>query len=137
MAPSILFGRYIMELTVYDRMTLLSILPKQGDFTTLRLVRKLQEALSFDEEEHKVLQFQRVYTCQSCGKQGLERTCECGGSGAFKGRMVWLKEADVPKEIPIGEKATDIIADALKSLSQQKKLTEQHLSLYERFVDAP
>ena len=32
-------------------------------------------------------------------------------------------------EIPIGEKATDLIVDSLKKLDEQQKLTEQHLSV--------
>lgn len=124
-----------MELNVYDRMTLINVLPKQGDITTLRIVNKLREALSFSEEEHKALQFQRVYHCQVCGEDTLKPTCEkCGGVGAWKGRMIWRREADVPADIPIGEKATDIITEALKDLNRQKKLTPAHLPLYERFV---
>ena len=35
-----------MELSVYDRLILLNILPKEGDFTTLKIVRKLREDLT-------------------------------------------------------------------------------------------
>ena len=101
-----------MELGVFDRLILLNILPKEGDFTTLKIVRKLREDLSFTEEEHKALEFK----------------------AEDEGRVVWRTEADEPKEIPIGEKATDIIVEVLKKLNDDKKLQDQHYSLYEKFV---
>jgi len=45
-----------MKLGVGDRLILLSILPREGDITTLKIVRELRENLSFDEAEHKELQ---------------------------------------------------------------------------------
>lgn len=100
-----------MELGVFDRLILLNILPKEGDFTTLKIVRKLREDLSFTEAEHKALQFQQN-----------------------EGTIKWQTEADIPKEIQIGEKATDIIVEVLKKLDKDKKLTDQHVSVYEKFV---
>jgi len=100
-----------MELKVYERLILLNILPKEGDFTTLKIVRKLREDLSFSEDEHKVLQFEQS-----------------------EGTVKWKSEGDIPKDIPIGEKATDVIADVLKKLSKDKKLNDSHFDLYEKFV---
>ncbi len=100
-----------MELSVFERLILLNVLPREGDFTTLKIVRKLREDLSFTEEEHKVLQFQQDGT-----------------------QMQWKREGDIPKDISIGEKATDVIVGVLKKLNADKKLTEQHFSLYEKFV---
>jgi len=101
------------ELTVPDRLTLLNILPKEGDFTTIKLMRKLRESLSFDEEELKKIEFIQD------GDQ-----------------VRWNVEgaASILKQCQIGEKMTDTIHDALKKLSDEKKLTDQYLSLYERFV---
>jgi hypothetical protein len=103
-----------MELNVFERLNLLNILPKEGTFITLKIVRQLREALSFNEEELKALQF----------KQNTEM-----------GTVQWNSEADTPKEIAIGEKATDIVVEALKELDKQKKLTDQHFGLYEKFVE--
>ncbi len=102
-----------MELGVFDRLILLNILPGEGDFTTLKIVRKMREDLSFTEEEHKALGF----------KQENE------------GRIQWIQEADKSKEISIGEKATDIIVEVLKKLNDDKKLQDQHYSLYEKFIE--
>ena len=102
-----------MELNVFDRVVLLNILPKEGDITTLRIIRKLREDLSFTEEEHRVLQFD------------------------FEDeRIKWKTDGDVPKAIEIGEKAKEIIRERLRELNGQKKLTEEHLPLYEKFVEA-
>lgn len=101
-----------MELSVFDRLILLNILPREGDFTTLKIVRKLREDLSFSEEEHKALEFKN---------EG--------------GNVQWKQEGDVPKEVSIGEKATDLIADVLKKLDKEKKLKEQHYRIYELFVE--
>ena len=101
-----------MELGVFERLILLNILPKEGDFTTLKIVRKMREGLSFTEEEHKALEF----------KQEDE------------GRVLWKQDADKPKEISIAEKATDIIVEVLKKLNDNKKLQDQHYSLYEKFI---
>ena len=100
-----------MKLGVFDRLILLNILPKEGDFTTLKIVRKLREDLSFSEEEHKALQFVQE-----------------------EANVQWKREADIPKPIAIGEKAKDVIVGVLKELDKDKKLTEQHYALYEKFI---
>jgi len=100
-----------MELSVFDRLILLNILPKEGDFTTLKIIRKLREDLSFSEDEHKCLEFKQD-----------------------GGNIQWKQEGDIPKEITIGEKATDIITDVLKKLNTEKKLQDQHFGLYEKFI---
>ena len=101
-----------MELKVSDRLILLNLLPKEGDFTTLKIVRKLREDLSFSEAEHKALEFKQE-----------------------NGNIQWKQAGDIPKDIPIGEKASDIIVDVLKKLDKEKKLQESHFNLYERFVE--
>ncbi len=100
-----------MKLNTFERLILLNILPQEGDFTTLKIVRKLRETLSFSEEEHKRLQF----------KQDGEQ-------------VKWLTEGDIEKDINLGEKATDIVVSTLKKLNEQKKLKDEHYSLYEKFI---
>ena len=100
-----------MELQVGERLVLLSLLPQEGDFTTLKIVRGLREDLSFNEEEHKTYNFREEDNF-----------------------VFWDKEKDTPKDVPIGEKATDIIVDALKKLNEAKKLRDEHFNLYEKFV---
>jgi len=101
----------MMKLGVFDRLILLNILPREGDFTTLKIVRTMREDLSFTEEEHKTLQFEQE-----------------------EANIRWKTDAAVERDINFGEKATDIIVGVLKKLNADKKLTEQHMGLYEKFV---
>jgi hypothetical protein len=103
-----------MKLTVIERISLLGVLPTEGNFVTLKIVRQLREALSFTESEIKTL---------SIRQEGDQ--------------VMWNALAEAPggAEIVIGEKATEIIAESLKKLDQQGKLTEQLISVYEKFVE--
>lgn len=100
-----------MILNVTNRITLLGILPVQGDFLTLKIVRTLREELSFSEEEIKALNLQQ--------REGNQVT--------------WDMTAEPNKDVQIGEKATDIVVAALKALDEKKQLTQQHYELYEAF----
>ena len=100
-----------MKLNVLQRLMLLNVLPKEGNFVTLKIVRDLKNELSFSEEEHKKYKFVES-----------------------NGRVNWNPAAEQFKEVHIGEKATDIIVEALKKLDKEKKLREGHLTVYEKFV---
>jgi hypothetical protein len=99
-----------MELSVGDRLILLSVLPQEGNIMEWKIIKTIKESLGFSEEEHKILKFQTE-----------------GDS------VKW--ELGVPdKEVTFGEKATDIIVNAFKELNKRKKLREEHIPLYEKFV---
>jgi len=100
-----------MKLDVRERLVLLSVLPQEGNFITLKVVRKLREGLSFNEEELK--QYNFVQEDQ---------------------RVTWDDKVEQSKEIEIGEKAMDIIKEALKKLNEDKKLKDEHFTIYEKFV---
>lgn len=100
-----------MLLKVGDRLLLLNVLPNVGSFETLKIVRDLQAALSFSEEEHKALDI----TSQD-------------------GMVQWRQESDHPVDIPIGEIATKVIIERLKEMDKRKQLKIEALQLYERFV---
>lgn len=99
-----------MTLTIKERLLLLTVLPREGDITTLRILQALKVALSFSEEDHATL--------------GIEKTPE-----GFR----WDPLARQETEVEIGPKAASIIADTLKRLSDKKVLTEDFLSLWDRF----
>ena len=101
----------VVELSVLDRILLLNLLPREGDFKSLKIVRKLKDDLGFTEDELKALEFKQEGT-----------------------QTMWRTEADVPKEIQIGEFAHALIADVLRDLDKGKKLNEQLVPLYEKFV---
>jgi len=99
-----------MKLSVNDRIILLGIIPLQGDFTTLKIIRDMRDELSFTEEDHKKLKFRQEET------------------------MVYWEDGLEEKEINFGEKATDIIKDAFWKLDSQKELRIEHMELYEQFT---
>ena len=103
-----------MELTVTERLLLLSILPEQGDLTTLRIVRDLQSNLSFSEEEHE--KFELV---------------------ADGGAVKWNPAKAEPKVVDMGRKALDLIEAKLKEMDSKKTLTAQFLDIYDKFVENP
>lgn len=103
-----------MLLSVRDRLMLLNILPPEGDFITLRIVRDLKRELSFSEQEIKDLKI--------VSEPNVVR---------------WDEKAEAEqgeKEVEIGSKATAIIVDVLVRLDKEKKLMEGHVSLYEKFI---
>jgi len=101
-----------MKLSILERLMLLNILPREGSFVSLKIVRDLRNSLSFSEAEYKKYQFVES-----------------------EGRVTWNQTEEQFKDVKIGEKATDIIVEELKKLDKEKKLTEQHLSLFEKFVE--
>jgi len=103
-----------VNLKVLERLVLSTVLPKEGNFTTLRLVRQLREALSFDELEHQKLGFIQE------GNQ-----------------VKWNEKARVVKGFKIGEKMLELISDTLTKLDKEEKLRDEHFSLYEKFVEQP
>lgn len=100
-----------MLLAVKDRILLFGLLPAEGDILSLRVIRKLREALSFSDEENAALQIQQT------------------GSGYH-----WIPEADQPKEIEIGAKAHSLIVESLKRLDAAGKLTLDHLDIWDKFI---
>ena len=101
------------EFSVLERLLLLnSILPERGEITTLRLVQRFRDELSFSEEEHATLKFQE----------------EPGQP------LRWTKAAESPKEIAFGPKIRELIATGLMAASTAGQLTSQHLGLCDRFL---
>ena len=100
-----------MKMTVMERLVTMNLLPAEGSFTNLKLVRVAKEVLTFSEEEHKTLQFKQI------GDQ-----------------MTWNQTVVIEKEVEIGEVVSLIIVEALKKLDSEGKLKDEHISLYEKFV---
>jgi len=99
-------------LTVSERMALLSILPREKGIVTLRIVRQLREDLSFSEEEIHTLELR---------EEG--------------GRTLWRADKAEPKEVSVGEKATDVVVAALREADREERLVEAHIPLWDRFVE--
>ena len=101
-----------MKMTVIERLVTLNLLPAEGSFTNLKLIRVAKEVLSFNEEEHKVLQFKQV-----------------------ENQVTWNTTVVLEKEVKLGEVVSLIIVEALKKLDSEGKLKEEHVSLYEKFIE--
>ncbi len=99
-----------MTLTVKERLLLLNVLPREGDITTLRIVQNLRAALSFSEEEHA--RWAIVH------------------SG---GRVDWDTGPPQEAEVEIGAKANVLVGETLSQLSKDKRLTEDYLTLWDKF----
>lgn len=99
------------NLTVLERLLALTLLPKEGSYTDLKLVREARENLSFTEDEHKLLMFREE-----------------------NGQTMWADVVEA-KDIKLGLVAERKIQDALKKLDEEGKLTEQFMSLYEKFIE--
>jgi hypothetical protein len=104
-----------MLLSVRDRLVLINILPKEGDFRTLKTLRELREALSFTDSEQKSLNF--------VSKDGMINWDE--------------PEKDKPmrRDIPISGGIQTLIVETLQALDAKKALTEESFALYEMFVE--
>lgn len=105
-----------MKFTVIERFVLSSILPTEENFATLKLVRKAKESLSFNDIENQKLKIKQE------GEQ-----------------VIWDMEAafEIDKtvsDVDLGDTVTQLIVDALKKFDQEKKLKDEHFSLYEKFI---
>ena len=101
-----------MKLNLNERFTVLGILPKESNFATLKIVRELQGVLAPSEAEFKEFEVKQE-----------------------EGQIRWNKKGLEEREIKIGEKAADVIKEALKALDKEKKMLPQHVPLWEKFVD--
>ena len=100
-----------MNLKLLDRFLLLKALPKEGTFATLKIVQKLKADLALDEGEYEEYEIKEE-----------------------DGNIAWNPEKDLGKEIPIGERATDIIVMTLRKRDKDGALTEQEIPVYEKFI---
>lgn len=106
-----------MELNWNERVQLLHVLPPQGNVGMMRIVHDLRMTLEATEEENDEYKIKTVETATGVTTKW----------NAVKG--------SISKEIPISEKAKDILSDGLKQYEADGKITEQMLGVYDRFVE--
>lgn len=99
-----------MDLSVVERLILMNLLPNEGTYINLKLVRVAREELSFSDEEVKLLQFVQD------GEQ-----------------VKWNMEANILKDVTLGEVVTIMVVDSLKKLDGEGKLKNEHFTLFEKF----
>ncbi len=107
-----------MRLTIAERMSLLDMLPVQGNIVTLRAITSLRLNLSMSEEEIKEYEIKTVRS--EDGKVFVQ----------------WAPEFDKTRiDIPMSDHEKGIVTREILQLDQQSKLTINQLPLYEYFVD--
>jgi len=107
-----------MRLEVHERIALLSLLPTTGDYAGLKTIRRAREMLSFTPEE---IQFYEIKN--ATGPDGKPQT-----------QWSMTKASEAIKECPVDEYTVNVLRDKLAKMSAEKTLTEQYMSVYEKFV---
>lgn len=112
-----------MDLTIYERFMLASIMPlKDDDISLLKIARDFKYALAFSEEETEEHNIRPSEKCPTCG-------AESGGH-------VWNPESsEYVKDISIGPRAMSLIVSRFEKLNSEKKLTVSYIGLYDRFME--
>jgi len=107
-----------MKLEVHERIALMQLLPAEGGYAGLKTIRRAREMISFSPEEILFYEIQ-----SGAGADGVPFTN-------------WnpKKAQEQVKEVPVDEYTTNLIRTALANLERTEKLTDQTISLYEKFV---
>ena len=140
-----------MKLSVMERMMLLNLLPPTGTFANLKVLRIAKEALSFDDKEHKLLNIRYEGEGDKAQMRWDNHTIvekatgiEVVGNPEVVQEMIRkspdafeMKPIMNDKNVIMGEIVTQMIVKKLKELNDKEELTEQHYSLYEKFVEPP
>ena len=130
-----------MQLSVFERIQLQNLLPAEGDFVTLKLIRKLRETLSFSEKEINEIDFKNRWNCEKCKTSELAtQTPKCPSCAVYMqpaGSVHWdeAKALKVIKDVHCGRAMRELCKATLQKIGDEKKLTEQTMSLYEKFVE--
>ncbi len=100
-----------MILTVQERILLLQVLPREGNYANMKILNELRMNLSYTEDELKKWDIDVNEEDQT---------------------VSWKENGET--DIPIGEKATGIVIDELRKLDSQNKITNPVMPIYEKFI---
>lgn len=101
-----------VQLNLGERYRLLDMLPKEGNITTIKTLRILQDALCPSEDE--------------VVKWEIKEN---------EGRVTWNPELSKAVEVSFGPVAHQIAREVLLGLDKDNKLTLDMISLYEKLVE--
>lgn len=150
-----------VKLRARERILLRNLLPKEGDLTTIRVVRELRQSLEFNEADLERLHIGPP--CRICGeREGKHPEYDKEDEGAHPfvpnpERVGWdqdcmhceslqkdhddtehvFESKDFPVSFTLGPKALSLVKTELAELSQHKKMTEEFLDLYDAFHPEP
>ena len=99
------------DLNIGERIRLLTLLPRTGNVVTLRVVQELSKELGFTEDE-----------------------ITGGTIVQEEGRVTWPNQ--INRSYEFGDVAVEVMATPLKALEAAEKLTSEHLTIYEKFVES-
>ena len=99
-------------LKVAERVILMGLLPKEGDYLTYKIVHQLKDNVGFSEEDIKTFNIRQE-----------------------NDMLLWDKDKEDVKEVEFGEKAMEIVREALEKLNAEKKINEKNITLYEKFME--
>lgn len=102
-----------MELTVTERLSIIAGVKQEGDIIFLRIRFDLIKKLALTEDEIK-----KYGMC--IDKKGMAR---------------WKLDVPQDSEIIISDTEKSLITDFLNTMNREKKLSVNHMSLYEKFVE--
>jgi hypothetical protein len=105
-----------MKLDVRERIALASILPNKGNYEALKTIRRAKEMVAFTPEEIELYK--------------LEQTE--GNQWKWDGEAAALNV----KDVPVDEYITNLVRNKLAEMHNKEELTDQYVSLYEKFVIA-
>ena len=91
---------------------LLQIIPKEGSFTDICVIRDLQNKLSVSDKERTDFEIRELPN----------------------GFIKWNEKKETDKEFNFGENSIRIIYDSLKEMDKKQKLTVNHVCLYKKFI---
>ena len=103
-----------MKLEVHERIALLDILPKQGDYVGLQALRKAREIISFTQDEQEFYEL----------KIGDDKKWHWDGTKASQKVL----------DAPIEQYIVETIREKLAEMDNGGTLNELYVSLYEKFI---
>lgn len=101
-----------MKLNVLERLSILPLLPQEGNYLTLKVVRQTQDVLGISSDEFKDFEIHQ----------------------SEDGSLRWNAKGAEEKDVDVSEKAAEIIKEALEKLNNDGKLKANHFTIYEKFV---
>jgi len=102
-----------VKLTLRERYIVMSLFPREAGFVTIKAITEIKKELLPSDKEIEIA--------------GL--TDLVGGGVRAEN---WLLV--VEKEITFGKITKALVENALKKLDETEKLTEEHFTLYEKFI---
>lgn len=100
-----------MKLLAPDRITLLTTLPRQGDFLTLSIAQEIRDRIDFTKEERAAIDLKIA-----------------------EGNVSWNPERDSAIDVDFDQPEIDMIAAALIKLNEKKSLGANQVGIYRLFV---